>query len=30
VFDRPDGGGIYPSDHYGVLADVQFEPSPEP
>ncbi|MES1157806.1 MAG: endonuclease/exonuclease/phosphatase family protein [Haliangium ochraceum] len=23
VLDRPDGGGVYPSDHAGVLADVQ-------
>lgn len=28
VCDHPDGAGIYPSDHYGVLADVQFEPTP--
>ena len=29
TFDRPDSDGVYPSDHYGVLADVQFVPSPE-
>jgi hypothetical protein len=23
VLDRPDGQGVRPSDHYGVLADVQ-------
>lgn len=23
VFDRPDGDGVFPSDHFGVLADVQ-------
>jgi len=27
VFDRPDGEGIYPSDHYGVMADVQMAPT---
>jgi endonuclease/exonuclease/phosphatase family metal-dependent hydrolase len=26
VFDRPDGDGIYPSDHFGVSADVQMAP----
>jgi endonuclease/exonuclease/phosphatase family metal-dependent hydrolase len=25
VLDRPDGEGVYPSDHFGVLADVQIE-----
>ncbi len=23
VFDRPDGDGVFPSDHFGVMADVQ-------
>jgi endonuclease/exonuclease/phosphatase family metal-dependent hydrolase len=26
AFDRPDADGIYPSDHYGVVADVQVAP----
>jgi endonuclease/exonuclease/phosphatase family metal-dependent hydrolase len=26
VCARPDDSGVYPSDHYGVLADVQFQP----
>jgi endonuclease/exonuclease/phosphatase family metal-dependent hydrolase len=28
VFDHPGDDGVYASDHYGVLADVQYEPSP--
>jgi hypothetical protein len=23
VLDRPNGNGIYPSDHYGVLVDLE-------
>lgn len=23
IFDRPDGDGVFPSDHFGVMADVQ-------
>ena len=26
VFDQPDGDGVYPSDHRGVMADVQIGP----
>jgi endonuclease/exonuclease/phosphatase family metal-dependent hydrolase len=28
VFAQPADDGVYASDHYGVLADVQYEPSP--
>jgi endonuclease/exonuclease/phosphatase family metal-dependent hydrolase len=30
VFDQPGEDGVYLSDHYGVLADVQVQASPEP
>jgi endonuclease/exonuclease/phosphatase family metal-dependent hydrolase len=30
VFDRPDTDGVYPSDHYGVLADIQMTPDLPP
>jgi endonuclease/exonuclease/phosphatase family metal-dependent hydrolase len=26
-FDRPDGAGVYPSDHRGVVADIQVAPN---
>ena len=26
VFDQPDGDGVYPSDHFGVVSDVQIAP----
>jgi len=28
VFDQPDAEGNYPSDHYGVMAEVQMAPTP--
>jgi endonuclease/exonuclease/phosphatase family metal-dependent hydrolase len=30
AFDRPGPGGVYASDHYGVLAEVQIDATPTP
>ncbi|HEY8923706.1 MAG TPA: endonuclease/exonuclease/phosphatase family protein, partial [Polyangia bacterium] len=30
VFDRPDADGVFPSDHFGVMADVQMAATPGP
>jgi endonuclease/exonuclease/phosphatase family metal-dependent hydrolase len=30
VFDQPDASGVFPSDHFGVMADVQVVPEPGP
>jgi endonuclease/exonuclease/phosphatase family metal-dependent hydrolase len=27
VFDKPGDGSIYASDHFGLLAEIQVEPS---